>query len=370
MPRIRVVHIINSMEVGGAQRQILNLFHAIDRERFDLRLICLIDKGTFGEQLEQEGFPVVALGKSNRIDPGMLVRLVRQLRAWRPDIVHTSVFTSNLWGRLAAILSRVPVRIVHEQSTVSLEKWYRREIDRLLAPWTHRVLAVSEDLRRRIVAEEGIGQDRVEVLYNAVDCRAIQTELHKGTPDGLPGTPGRRVGIVGRIEYRKDHSTLVQAAAQVVREIPDATFLLVGDGPDRDKIAAEIAHYGLVERFVLLGERGDVPRLLGAFDVYALSSITEGLSLSILEAMAAGRPVMATRVGGNSELLDEGACGILVSPGDPVAMAQALIGLLTHPAETQQLGNRARERAESLFDIRAVATRLERIYAKCRPMTP
>ncbi|NQU43217.1 glycosyltransferase, partial [bacterium] len=148
MQPIRVAHVINSMEVGGAQTQVANLFRAVDRKQFDLRLICLAEKGAIGEQLESEGFPVVSLGKRTRIQVKMLRRLVEILRQWRPDIVHTTVFTANLWGRFAAILSGTPVLISHEQSTVSLEKWHRRMLDRTLSWKTDRILAVSQNLRR------------------------------------------------------------------------------------------------------------------------------------------------------------------------------------------------------------------------------
>ncbi|HUT25496.1 MAG TPA: glycosyltransferase [Sumerlaeia bacterium] len=363
MNRIRVAHIINDMGVGGAQRQVANLFRAIDRARFDLRLICLAKKGAFGEQLERDGFEVVALGKRGRVHLAMMRHLVRVLREWRPDVAHCSVFTANLWGRIAGKLAGVPVLITHEQSAVSLEKRHRRWIDRVLSRFTFRVLAVSDDLRRRVIAEEGVSTGKVEVLYNAIDCDEI--ERATAAPlESFPGRDGFRVGIVGRLECRKDHLTLVRAAARVVREIPHAAFLLVGDGPDRPAVEREIARLGLEENVRLLGERDDVPRLLRAFDLYVLSSVTEGLSLSILEAMAAGRAVVATRVGGNPELLEDGKAGILVPAQDPEAMADAVARLLKDPEERRTLGERARARAREVFDVHPIARRLEEIYER------
>jgi glycosyltransferase involved in cell wall biosynthesis len=291
----------------------------------------------------------------------MLWRLRRLLKEWRPQIVHCSVFTANLWGRLAAKLAGVPVLIAHEQSTVSLEKWHRRAIDRALALATHRVLVVSEDLRRRVIREEGIPPRRVQVLYNAIDCAAIASARAEPPPD-LPGRPGFRVGAVGRLEWRKNHATLVRAAARVVREAPEATFVLIGDGPERERIEAEIARLGLKSNFYLLGERDDVPRLLHALDVYALCSVTEGLSLSILEAMAAERPIVATRVGGNEELLGGGCAGILVAPRDPEALAEGIARILRNPREAQDLARAAGRRVREHFDIHSVARCLERIY--------
>jgi glycosyltransferase involved in cell wall biosynthesis len=361
------------MERGGAQTQVANLFLALDRDRFDLSLICLREKGALGAMLEERGFPVVEMGKRGRVHPAMLLRLARLLREWKIDIVHCSVFTANLWGRLAGILAGTPVLIAHEQSTVSLEKRSRRQIDRLLAPFTWRVLTVSEDLRRRVLREERLSPRRVEILFNAVDEEAISRAAASATacPPGLEKWRGENafprppiVGAVGRLEYRKDHLTLVRAAARVLERRPEAVFLLAGEGPDRPKIEAELRALGLEGRFVLLGERADIPALLRAFDVYVLSSITEGLSLSILEAMAAGCPVAATRVGGNPELLDEGRAGLLCEAGDVEGLASILLELLDDADKRGTLARAAKRRVRETFDIHPVARRLEDLYRR------
>jgi glycosyltransferase involved in cell wall biosynthesis len=352
------------MEVGGAQRQVVNLMRSLDSARFEQCLICLERKGALGEELERNGFPVLALGKQGRVHPAMLWALVRELRRWKPEVVHTSVFTANLWGRLCAMAAGVPVRIAHEQSTVSLEKWYRRVLDWMLSWGTYRILAVSDDLRTHILAEERLSASRVEVLYNAVDCEALRSGSRETGKESapLPGQPGWRIGLVGRLEYRKDHVTLVRAAARVVEQMPQATFLLVGEGPDRGKIEEAIRTLGMERNVFLLGERQDVAWILGQLDVYVLCSITEGLSLSILEAMAVGAPVLATRVGGNAELLDEGRAGLLTPAGEVEALAEAILCLLKDPERRRELARRAGERVTERFDVHAVARRLEAIY--------
>jgi glycosyltransferase involved in cell wall biosynthesis len=348
--KIRVAHVINDMEVGGAQTQLLNLVRALDGASFDQQIICLCNKGKLGEELIETGFHVEALDKSGRVDFGFFQRLRSTLKAFRPHVLHSSVFTANLWGRLAVLTIHVPVCITHEQSTVSLEKWHRRFFDRILLPRTSRVLAVSQDLKNRLVAEEKLPESKVEVLYNAIDCAAVQATA-KSRTEPLPGTDGKRVCVVGRLEYRKDHATLLHAAKRVVAHDTDAHFLFVGDGPDRSKLEALRRELGLEANAHFLGERRDVPALLSATDIYCLSSITEGLSLSILEAMATGCPVIATRVGGNAELLDEGKAGLLVPPRDPEAMAEGLLRLLEDTSLAKDLGDKARQRAESVFDI-------------------
>ncbi len=307
--RIRIAHVINSMEVGGAQRQVVNLMRTLDPTRFEQCLICLERKGVLGEGLERDGFPVLALGKQGRVHPKMLWTLVRELRRWKPDIVHTSVFTANLWGRLCAMAAGVPVRIAHEQSTVSLEKWYRRVMDWGLSWGTYRILAVSEDLRVRLLAEERLSVSRIEVLYNAVDCKALQFDSRKEGEGGeLPGRPGFRVGLVGRLEYRKDHLTLVRAAARVVERMRRRHFFWWA----RDRT---------VGRSRTKSRRWEWD---GAFFCWVNGRMWLGFCASwMFMCCARSRRVFlsrfwkrwrsgrrcATRVGGNAELLDEGRAG-------------------------------------------------------------
>jgi L-malate glycosyltransferase len=360
--KIKVVHIIDSMEVGGAQMQIANFFAHTNRDKFELSLICLSYKGALGEQIERDGFRVEALGKQGRIHSSMLWKLIGLLREIKPDVVHCTIFTANLWGRLAGLFVGAPVLIAHEQSTVSLEKWYRKVIDWILAWGTWRIFAVSENLRNRVVAEEKIPARKVQVLHNAIDTSLFTNAPAEVT---LPaGKPGIRVGIVGRLEYRKDHLTLIRSAAKVLQSVPDATFFLAGEGPDRPQLEAEIEKLRLQKSVILLGERRDIPALLHAFDVYVLSSITEGLSLSIMEAMAAGCAVVATDVGGNAELLDNGQAGLLVPSGDPDRMAQAIMRLLQNAEERRAFSESAQRRAQEHFDIRVVSRQLEALYVK------
>ncbi|MFP4381659.1 MAG: glycosyltransferase [Candidatus Sumerlaeia bacterium] len=363
---IRVVHIIDSMDVGGAQTQILNWFRTIDRKHCEMRLVCLREKGAFGEAIEKMGFPVVVMGKRSRVQVDMLFRLFRLLREWKPDVVHCTIFTANLWGRLAGFFAGAPVLITHEQSTVSLEKWYRKWIDRALSWISYRILTVSDDLRQRVIAEEKIAPDRVEVMYNAVDTQAIYEAGEKPLEAELPLPDDAEiiVGAVGRLEYRKDHISLVQAAAKALKKEPRLAFVLVGEGPDRARIEAEIARQKIESRFILLGERHDVPALLRRFDIYVLSSITEGLSLSILEAMAASCAVVATRVGGNSELLDQGQCGKLVEARDPDAMAEAILDLSKKNDERKRMAHAAQKRAREIFDIHPIVRSLEALYSR------
>ncbi len=349
------------MEVGGAQTQLLNIVRALDREYFEQHIICLRNKGKLGSELVEDGFTVYELNKSARIDIGFFQRLRKTLKAFRPNILHCSVFTANLWGRLAALTIHVPICITHEQSTVSLERWHRRLLDRLLLQRTSTVLAVSQDLKDKLIAKEKLPASKVEILYNAIDCTAVQTAA-KQNIDPLPGIDGKRICCVGRLEYRKDHTNLLKAAKIVINQDSQAHFFVIGDGPDRSKLQNLQAQLQIEANTHFLGERRDVPAILNATDIYCLSSITEGLSLSILEAMAAARPIVATNVGGNAELLDQGKAGLLVPARNPESMANAILQLLQHPRHARELGENAQKRAESHFDIKAVASRLANIY--------
>jgi glycosyltransferase involved in cell wall biosynthesis len=270
---------------------------------------------------------------------------VRLCRRIRPDIVHAHSSKAGALGRLAAALARVPVRVftVHGWSFAAygglpgrLYLWVERRLRRL----TTAVVCVAEASRDVGVDAGACRAERTLVIHNAVDVAAF------AAPDRVRGIP--QVVSIGRFAFPKDFATLVEALA-ATRADYRAAF--VGEGPLLPEIAAMIRQRGLAERIDLLGNRGDVPGVLASADVFVLSSSSEGFPVSILEAMAAGLPVVATDVGGVAESAVDGETGLLVPPGDPGALAAALDRLLTDGALRLRLGAAGRERARRHFDL-------------------
>ena len=344
----RLLILITLAEAGGAQTSVSLLLPGLTGE-FDVT-VAAHGSGPLRDAARAAGVPFVHLEHMRRaISPWQdvlaLRELVRLCRRLRPDIVHAHSSKAGALGRLAAALARVPVRIftVHGWSFAAysglpgrLYLWVERRLRRV----TTAVVCVAAASRDVGVAARACRAEHTLVIHNAVDVTAF------AAPGRLDGTP--RVVSVGRFAFPKDFATLVEALA-ATRADYRAAF--VGEGPLLPEVAAAILERGLTGRIDLLGNRGDVPDLLASADIFVLSSRSEGFPVSILEAMAAGLPVVATNVGGVAESVVDGETGLLVPPGDPDALAAALDRLLTDSALRLRLGTAGRERAHRYFDV-------------------
>jgi glycosyltransferase involved in cell wall biosynthesis len=292
-------------------------------------------------------------------DLAALVELTRLLRRERPDILHASSSKAGVLGRVAALLARVPIRIftahgwaftAHAGLASLLYRW----ADRLVRPLTSVTVCVAEQQRAAGIAARTCDPERTVVIPNGVDVAGAP----RARLDGRPPV----VVAVGRLKPPKDALTLVRALVRLPRGSYEAR--IVGDGPDRPRVEEEIRSLGLTEHVRLAGDRRDVPAQLAAADVFVLSSASEGMPVSVLEAMAAGLPVVASRVGGVPELVAEGESGLLVDPGEPDELAAALLRLVQDPELRRRLGAAGRARAEQRFDVDAFRRAHVELYSR------
>jgi glycosyltransferase involved in cell wall biosynthesis len=342
--------VITLAEVGGAQTYVASLLPALT-DRFDV-VVAAHGIGPLREAAIGSGARFVPLEHVRRPirplrDLVGLIELVRLLRRERPDIVHASSSKAGVLARLAAGLARVPIRVftvhgwafkAHSGLSSRLYRW----ADRLIKPLTTSTICVSErELAAGVEARTCDDGQRTVVIPNAVDVSvAPQSQHDRATP---------LIVSVGRLKAPKDFITLIRALSA----LPSRSFeaAIVGEGPDRRELEQEIDRLGLAERVQLAGERSDVPKLLARADIFVLSSASEGLPVSVLEAMAAGLPVVASRVGGVPEVVLDGRTGVLVRPSDPDVLAAALERLVVQPALRRRLGAAGRSRAEECFDL-------------------
>ncbi len=336
--------VITSMPVGGAETLLVELVRRLDRDRFAPELCCLKHFGPLGEVLARE-IPAHTGLLSQKYDFGVLFRLVRLMRRRRIDAVIT-VGTGGdkmFWGRLAAWLARVPVicSALHSTGLPDHVEWPNR----LLSPLTDAFIGVAEPHGRYLTEHEGCPAAKVRVIPNGVDLEkfhprwpndALRDEL--GLPEGAP-----IAGIVAALRPEKNHELFLQAAAMVHREVPQARFLIVGDGPRCDYLKDLARELGVVEVVHFLGTRSDVPEVLSLIDVLVLTSHMEANPISILEAMAAEKPVVATRVGSIAETVADGQTGFLVTPGDATEVADRLIELFGNGDRAAAMGRAGRE---------------------------
>jgi glycosyltransferase involved in cell wall biosynthesis/peptidoglycan/xylan/chitin deacetylase (PgdA/CDA1 family) len=360
---VRVLHLIWALDLGGAERQVIEIVRGLDRNQFEPTVGCLVRKGRWGEALEAEGVPVVGFSKGPGLDPAFLLRLTRFIRKGGFGVVHTHAFTASSWGRLAAMIARVPVVVAHEHSAFSLESRLRRCVDRMLSPGTSRWIVVSEALARDLVRAEALPVSRVVVIPNGVPTRSATAEAVRKVREELKG--GRfneLIGTLGRLERRKGLEVLLEAARRLAPRRPGLGVSLIGEGPLRGDLEERVRAGGIGDRVVFAGRREDVPAVLGALDVFAVPSHTEGLSISLLEAAYAGCPIVATDVGGNPEVVRHGHNGLLVPPRDPSALAEAIEELLTDRPRARRLGAEAAREARERFSAETMVRAIESVY--------
>lgn len=355
MPRastIRVVHVVGQLDMGGMEKLLVEFARHADRERFDLHFLSLGNRGVVAEEIEALGWPVRSLGTTPKLNPWLVVRLARLFRELGADVVHTHNTPALIYAGPAVKLTRVG-RVIHTRHGQGFGA-KRREVAlfRLVTLTADRVVCVSHD-SAAITRKEGIAPRRIRTLLNGIDT----TRFRAANPED-----NNPVLAVGRFSPEKDFANLIQAAALAVRADPTFRLDIAGDGvcmPDIRQRVSDLKLDGVVR---LLGQVGDIPTLLSRACCFTLASLTEGISLTILEAMAARLPVVATRVGGNPEVVADGETGLLVPPADPAALARALLELWRDPDRRRSMGDAGRARVETHFDVRQMVAEYEKLY--------
>ncbi len=362
--RVRVLFVVGNFVAAGAERHLLELWRRLDRARFEVEIACFRREGQFAGEVAALGWPVRELGVGRRIYgvSGVrgLLRLLGHTLRFRPDVIHGYLFGPNLFAVLAGRLGGVRAVVVAKRNLDAFETPRQVRVQR----FTHRhatfVTAVSEAVAESVVAL-GVPRERITVIPNGVDVRRFAVGVRDRTALGVNGD--RPVlGSVGCLAPRKDYGTLLDALLLLARRGLEPSVALVGGGPERGRLEARAAALGLGNRVRFLGERPDVERLLPAMDVFVLSSREEGIPNALLEAMAAGRPAVATAVGGTPEVLEDGVTGWLVPPGSPEALADALEAALRDPGEAERRGAAARRVAVERLSVDAMVARHEAFY--------
>jgi glycosyltransferase involved in cell wall biosynthesis len=371
--RIRVLYIISSLVVGGAEGQLVRLVTQLDRSRFDVAVCCLSTDGPYRETLDAAGIPVMTMGfygfgelwssPSRVLRP--LYNLVRFIRRFRPDVVHGVLFWAYVLGTFAARLAGVPAVVTSRRSLGIFKASKPRHLflERVANRLTDVIVANSCAVRDDTVAQERVPPEKVKVIYNGIEADRYQVPPDDRLRQSL-AIAGKSpvVAVVANLIHYKGHHFFIDAWATVTRTYPNAVALLIGDGPTRRELEARVEAEGLSQSVRFLGTRRDVPDLLALADVVVHPSLEEGFANAILEAMAAGKAVVATSVGGNPEAVVAGVTGLLVPPRDSNTLAEALLWLLEHPVEATAFGIAGRERIGRHFDLQAMVHAYEQLY--------
>jgi glycosyltransferase involved in cell wall biosynthesis len=364
---IPVVYVIDKMGPGGAQTHLGGLISALDHSRFQPSLVCLVRGGVVASRLQEARVPVKILGLQRAYGlkgAHAFVGLVRWLRRGRPRIVHTYLSTANVYGALAARAAGVPRIVTTRRDTGFGDSRLMRRALRATNRWAARVVAVSQDAARLVREREGLGDGRLEIVPNGIDVSGFTPRGRRDAVRAALGvTEGTQVAVtVTHLSPVKGVDLLVEAAGRVCRALPRTVFLVAGKGTEQDRIARSLRRLGLDGSVRLLGERADVPDLLEAADLFVLPSRSEGQPNAVIEAMAMGLPVVATRVGGVPELVEDGVEGLLVEAGSAVALAEGCLEVLASPDLGTRLGRAAQARARRDFDVGTMARRYQSLY--------
>jgi sugar transferase (PEP-CTERM/EpsH1 system associated) len=362
------MHVIGTLGRGGLEQGVLKIATGLDPARFE-QTICTISSLDY--MPARQDIRVIPLNRSAK-NPGFITRDLLSLFAQeRPHIVHSRNWTS-IEAVLAARLARIPA-VVHSEHGRDIlpftsEPLRRRLFRRACYRMADRVFAVSRELKQELVSALGISQDLFKVIYNGVDTRLFRPSAEKRaaqrTKLGISGST-MVVGCLGRLDLVKDHSTVLRAAEVAVNQGSDLLVILVGDGPQREPLEHQLrAMPTLRNRVIFAGRTFDATQWLRGFDVFALPSVFEGTSNTLLEAMATGLPVVATRVGGNIELVEENKSGLLFDVRDFHGLAAHLVRLAASPQLRQTLGAAARSHAEEVFPLDKMISNYSDMYAE------
>jgi glycosyltransferase involved in cell wall biosynthesis len=349
---LRVCHVSLTLMTGGLERLLADIARHHTPAACIPEFLAIEDVGRFANEIRRAGCRVHTLRPAGRF--GRIAQMRKLFRAGRFDVVHTHNVYPHIYGSIAARLAGVPVVINTRHGQRCVRGWKFRIQFRWVSHLVDRIVAVSDDAAQLCVAEDGIAARKVTRIWNGIDLDDF----------GFTGPAAAPIAIsVARLSAEKDFSSLLRAIALAVHEVPDLRLKLVGDGPERSRLEQLTGELNLQEHVEFLGERTDVPELLSRAGFFVTSSLTEGISLSLLEAMAVGLPVVATSVGGNPEIVNDGVTGRLVPPGRPDLLAEAIVAICRGGARWREMGLAGRERVAEHFDVRRMASDYEQLYA-------
>ncbi|MBS0207215.1 MAG: glycosyltransferase [Planctomycetes bacterium] len=348
---LRVCHVSLTLKTGGLERLLADIARHYDAAKCQPEFLALSDVGRFADVIRDAGCTVHTLPASGRI--GQVMQMTRLFRQRQFDVVHTHNTYPHIYGSVAARLAGVPVVINTRHGQRAGHGWKSRTQFRWASHLVNRIVAVSDDAAQLCVTADGVNRRKVIRIWNGID---IDDFTFTG-----PATANVAISVA-RLSAEKDFPTLLRAVAIAIQDVPDLVLKLVGDGPERQRLEDMTRDMNLSRHVEFLGERKDVPALLAQAGFFVTASLTEGISLTLLEAMAVGLPVIATRVGGNAEIVRMPETGCLVDPGDAAGLAAAMVSMCRRPESWRNLGQAGRERVEEHFEVRRMVSDYEQLY--------
>jgi len=361
MKKIKVMQIVLSLECGGAERIVVNLVNRL-KERFDFS-VCVLDKlgdleGELGSKIR-----VDCMERIEGIDFFLPFKMARLIKEISPDVIHVHNPTCLFYTAMAVKLAGRG-KIVFTQHGLAKKSWKMVKALRFLSRFITKAVAVSDDIAGYLEDSYGVNKERIKIIINGIDENVYKSDQSRSQDikEKFNLNGEYVIGHVARLSPEKDQATLLKAFCKVNSEMERVKLVIVGDGPLKDSLRSKVKSLKLEDKVLFLGSRNDVQELMNMFDLFVLSSIREGTSLTLLEAMAAGLPIVATKVGGNADVVIDKKTGLLVPPKEPDKLAEAVINLLKDNGLRKKMGKEGRKMVEEKFCLDRMAKEYEKIY--------
>lgn len=363
---IRICYIISQLNNHGAQRQLYELVKGINRAKFYPIVVSLSQAGYWSRKFRELNIQVIELRRKKNKELIRLLRLIKLFKAMKPDIVHCYLFPANSYGRIAAILTRIPVIIASERNAGELGKDKKISqilIDKFLALFSNGIICNSKNCYDTLIKKNSFEENKVFTVRNGININTFLKESKSGYNNILTQ---KVVGTIGRLFPHKNHKLFLDMAKIMLNELEtkNIRFLIVGDGPLMNELLEYSKKLRIIDHVDFTGERGDIPALLQSMDVFVMTSFYEGMSNSIMEAMTMELPVVVTDVGGNRELVIDGETGYLCPTNDAKTLAERVVNLIKNEKQAERMGKSGKERIVNEFGIERMIQDTENIYMK------
>lgn len=361
-----VLHLCESSDTGGAESVLVSLVESLDKSCYK-SVVCLLSDGWLKTQLDKRQIETIVIPQPRSFDLVWLFRLYRLLRDRTIHVMHSHEFATNVYASLLSRVTGIPVVTTAHGKNYYAEKWRRRAAYRFVARQSVMV-AVSSDLKRFLAQRVGIPTGRIRVVHNGIDLSRYKVQERSHTVRAELGisTGQPIIGTVGNLFAVKGQTYLLRACKTVASIYPNFVLLVAGEGEQLGPLEKEASDLGISGNVRFLGFRDDVPSLLQAMNVFVLPSLSEGLPLSVLEAFALQKPVVATNVGGIPEIVQDGATGYLVPPRNPEALAEKIIMFLRNPQMAANMGRAGRKKVEDDFSLEKMVREYQALYEEAR----
>ena len=361
---INILYVIDNLEIGGAQELILTTLKAINRQKYHLIIASLFSGGGILDEILKQGIKVCELRMKSKYDLAVIFKMAGIMKKEKIKIVHTHLALSNFYGRLAAKLAGVPVIVTTYHNIIFSKKFYYFWSDRLMRPFTDKMITVSEAIEGWMIKHERVNPLKIFTIYNAIDLNKFSVagnfsekrkSLNLGEKEFL-------IGIVAALSEQNNVSCTIKAMAEMIKVFPEAKLLIVGDGPLRGELEDLSSKLKIKANTIFYGQRRDIPEILPIIDVFTISPSFEGFGIVLLEAMIYGKPVVATRTGGIPEIVEDQKTGFLVSPNKPEVLAEAILKLLKNKELARSMGEKGRKLVREKFNSGIMVGKLEKVY--------